>query len=127
MKNILSYILFAFILIAAFSTNLNARQIEGDWEFSVQQAPWEYNAGIISIESNSEEELTGTVTFHTGNSIPVESITVDDASVTFSVFVDGYEVNAVCTLEGDQLVGQVQSVEGNMSFSAIRKAEEEES
>lgn len=126
MKSILSYTFFASLLIAAFSTNLSAQSasLEGDWEFAVQQAPWEYNKGVIHIHLNSDDELAGDIRFHTGGTIPVESIIVDESSVQFRVFVDGYEVNAICTLEEDQLKGHVQTVEGEMVFAAERKLAE---
>lgn len=124
MKHLLSFTLFTFSILAAFSGHLYAQPVEGDWEFFVQQAPWEYNKGVIQIHKNSDDLLEGTIIFHTGSRIPVENITAEDSEVTFRVFVDGTEVNADCTLEDGRLEGKVQTTEGEMHFTASRKEAE---
>lgn len=97
--------------------------LSGSWNFSVNQAPWEYNKGSIELEQ-AGDGITGKVVFHTGREVPIQEISVDGDSVTFDVVVDGYDVKALCTLSDDELKGYVMTMEGNMDFSASKKIAE---
>ncbi len=96
----------------------------GIWEFNVNGAPWEYSRGMIIIEPADDGLLTGKVEFSTGRVVQLASIAVEEDTVIFEVNVDGYDVKSNLKLSGDDLQGVVQTIEGNMDFSAKRAAEE---
>jgi len=116
------------LLVLAFS-NLTFASSEdttlvGIWEFNVNGAPWEYSRGMIIIEPADDGLLTGKVEFSTGRVVQLASIAVEEDTVIFEVNVDGYDVKSNLKLSGDDLQGVVQTIEGNMDFSAKRAAEE---
>ncbi len=96
----------------------------GSWVFTVNEAPWEYSRGKVVFEKNDENELEGKVIFDTGRQIPIITISLTDESLSFQVNVDGYNVTSFMTLEGDSMTGHVETVEGNMNFSAQREISE---
>ena len=96
----------------------------GSWAFSVNQAPWEYNRGTITFEEGEEGVLTGKILFHTGQEIPINSISIEDGEMVFHVNVDGYDVRSVVSIGSDELTGHVETMEGNMPFNAEREVVE---
>lgn len=96
----------------------------GTWAFNVNQAPWEYNKGTITFEEDEDGELTGYILFHTGQQIPILSISIEDSEMTFDVSVDGYDVRSIVNVGSDELTGHVVTMEGNMPFNAEREVAE---
>ncbi|MCC5942179.1 MAG: hypothetical protein JJU37_11620 [Balneolaceae bacterium] len=121
-------LLLSILLVVAFSNLSYASSEEsplvGSWEFNVTGAPWEYSRGLIIVEPGEDGELSGKVEFSTGRVVQIASILVEDESVVFEVVVDGYDVKSDLQLSGDDLQGVVQTIEGNMNFSAKRAVSE---
>lgn len=124
-----SSLLLGALLVFAFSNHAHAvtddSALIGSWEFNVTGAPWEYSRGIIVVEPGDDGELTGKVEFSTGRVVQIASIAIEEDTVIFEVNVDGYDVKSDLKLSGDDLQGVVQTIEGNMNFSAIRAGSEE--
>lgn len=113
-----SLFLLAFILMAGTSNNESV--LEGSWEFSVDDAPWEYSRGVLIFETNDDLELTGKVEFDNGRVIQISNISLDGDKVVFEVSVDGNDVKTDFTLSENEMSGYVHTVDGNLFFSAKR-------
>ena len=125
----LSSLLLGALLVFAFSNHAHAvtddATLVGSWEFNVTGAPWEYSRGVIVVEPGEDGELSGKVEFSTGRVVQLASIAIEEDTVIFEVNVDGYDVKSDLKLTGDNLQGVVQTIEGNMNFSATRAGSEE--
>lgn len=120
---LLSTLILFIFSIDAIASSSNSPLL-GSWEFNVNEAPWEYSRGVIIIESGEDEELTGKIEFSTGRIVEIAAISVEDDKVVFEVIVDGYDVKTDLTITEDNLRGIVQTIEGNMNFTAKRAAAE---
>ncbi|TVQ66587.1 MAG: hypothetical protein EA360_05220 [Balneolaceae bacterium] len=120
-------LLTTFTLLFIFTGNVQAQTastLEGDWQFSVNQAPWEYSRGVVAFVKDGDL-WTGKILFHVNREVAIEEVAVEGAEIRFDVTVDGYDVRAVFTRDGDDLSGIVYTIEGNMPFRANRATEEE--
>ena len=128
MKKVISILSVLFLISTVVNANNVISESEdtllGSWVFTVNEAPWEYSRGKVGFEKNDENELEGKVIFDTGRQIPIITISLTDESLSFQVNVDGYNVTSFMTLEGDSMTGHVETVEGNMNFSAQREISE---
>lgn len=128
MKKVISILSVLFLISTVVNANNVISESEdtllGSWVFTVNEAPWEYSRGKVVFEKNDENELEGKVIFDTGRQIPILTISLTDESLSFQVNVDGYNVTSFMTLEGDSMTGHVETVEGNMNFSAQREISE---
>lgn len=128
MKKVISILSVLFLISTVVNANNVISESEdtllGSWVFTVNEAPWEYSRGKVVFEKNDENELEGKVIFDTGRQIPIITISLTDESLSFQVNVDGYNVTSFMTLEGDSMTGHVETVEGNMNFSAQREISE---
>ena len=119
------FLVLLFGIFAIASGNLvSDHSALGSWAFNVNQAPWEYNRGTITFEEGENGELTGQVLFHTGQQLTIGSITLDGDELIFYVTVDGYDVRSIVKVDSDELTGHVETMEGNMPFSAEREVVE---
>ncbi|TVR19141.1 MAG: hypothetical protein EA391_01440 [Balneolaceae bacterium] len=123
-----SSLLLGALLVFGFSSHAYAvtddSSLIGSWEFNVNGAPWEYSRGVIVVEPGDDGELSGKVEFSTGRIVQLASISIEEDTVIFEVNVDGYDVKSDLKLSGDDLQGVVQTIEGNMNFSATRAVSE---
>lgn len=115
---LIAALIFSFVTAASVTV---MDGLVGSWIFSVEQTLPEYSKGKIVIEEDESEEYTGRIEFDTGRVISISSIDVEADTVTFKTYVDGGLVTTVCTLEGDELNGSVQTPDGYLPFSATRE------
>ena len=116
-----SILFYGFALIAIFilTDSINAhKHLTGSWEFSVNQAPWEYSKGKVMFETNKEDVITGKIVFTSGAEIKIAKITSEENKLTFEVIIDGYRVKTVATIKDNAMTGVVETNEGNMPFIA---------
>lgn len=126
MKKVLIHTLaitFSLSLISFGTTFAQSSSgLEGDWNFSVNQAPWEYSRGVVTF-AEGEESWSGTILFHVNREVTVDEILVNGDEIRFSLIVDGYDVRTVFTLQDGELSGMVYTIDGNMPFRASRAEE----
>ncbi len=125
-KTIVSFtgllLFFSFLMCNPVDAGDN---VLGTWSFNVNQAPWEYNSGKIIIETDDEDELVGRVVFDSGIEMRIARISRDEERVRLTVWIEGTSVYVVGTVEEDELTGRVETIEGNLPFSAKREVPEE--
>lgn len=95
--------------------------LTGSWTFSVEQTMPEYSKGKLVFEEAEDEGFAGKIVFESGRTISMSSVDVEADTVTFKAYVDGGLVTTICTLNGDELTGAVQTTDGNLPFSATRE------
>ena len=126
MKNIIKYLASSVIFLFLIAgSSVNETSLLGSWSFNVNGAPWEFNSGNMIFEQNEEAELEGKIIFHTGREVTIQNLTFEEEEFEFTVVVDGYDVQAVFSIEEEQIRGRAMSMEGNMSFAATKKVDEE--
>lgn len=128
MKKLFPGLLFASLTMLLFSAYpafaQSSSELQGDWRFTVNQAPWEYSRGVITFEK-SGDAWSGTILFHVNREVSVEEISIDGDEVRFELIVDGYDVRTVFTVQEEELAGIVYTIDGNMPFRANRVESEE--
>ncbi len=114
------FLIFLFMSNTATGQN----QLVGSWDFTVSQAPWEYSRGKFIIEEDSEKGLTTSVVFSSGSKMTMSKVTQENEKVTFEATVEGYPIKTIVTLKDGNLVGHVETYDGNMAFIAKRSSQE---
>lgn len=128
MEKLFSATLFATLIMFLFSVQpssaLSSSDLDGDWRFTVNQAPWEYSRGVITFEKSGDAWI-GTILFHVNREVVVEEISMDGDEVRFELIVDGYEIRTVFAVQENEMAGIVYTIDGNMPFRANRVEAEE--
>ncbi len=126
MKKSIGYLTAVFTIVLLFAaTPVKAEDpLIGSWTFSVNQAPWEYSRGKVVFEAGKENVLQGKVLFTSGREIKINKISKEKEKVLFEMVVDGYQVKTIVTLKDDVISGHVETIDGNMPFSAKREVPE---
>lgn len=99
----------------------------GSWMFSVTQAPWEYSKGKIIIEEGEEKNLAGKIIFDSGMEFTIYKITEAEEKVIIEMYIEGYPIRTIVSLNEDEISGYTETPDGNIPFSAVRELLEEKS
>ena len=95
---------FLFALMFAFQSMAIAGNIEGTWSFKVPDAPYEYADGEITLTKvNGTYQAVIAINY---SKIKAEKLKVEKNKVTFSVYIDGMDVDVTLNIDGDKLTGK---------------------
>ena len=91
----------------------------GAYEYTVENAPYEYSKGVIIIAKLSE---TYTVKVKLPNGeLAGEDVQVVDNSIKFNVFIEGQTVAVDLTVDGDTISGKSTSYDGTFNIQGKRQ------
>jgi len=93
----------------------------GSWTFNVAQAPWEYSKGKIVIEEDEDLILKGKITFDSGMEFTIYKISEADEKVIIEMYIEGYPIRTIVTVNDDEISGYTETPDGNIPFSAVRE------
>jgi len=115
-------VILMLVLVSSFTAINDSRvnkKILGEWEYSVPQAGYEYQKGVI-VFSKEGKELKGAVVI--GNqSIPMESVVNKKNNVKAKINVQGEGVSLDLNFEKNTFKGTVTYSEGSMEISGNKK------
>jgi len=120
MKNLLNksmLVLSLFLMIAnasAGESKIN-KKILGTWEYTSEQAPYEYSEGHI-VFSNKDGKLFGVVVID-GYEMALNKLNEKDNKVTFELFVEGETVTVEMIITKKTFKGSASFSEGTLPFS----------
>lgn len=123
MKRINIYLTILFALLAlALSSCASQSNLIGSWAYNVEQTMPAYSEGTLVFEEADGDDLTGKLILQSGREIPLQSVSVEEDTVTFSASVEGSLVTTVCTIEeGNKLTGSVRTPNGDLPFLAQKQ------
>ena len=91
----------------------------GAYEYTVENAPYEYSKGVIIIAKLSE---TYTVKVKLPNGeLAGEDVQVVDNSIKFNVFIEGQTIAVDLTVDGDIISGKSTSYDGTFNIQGKRQ------
>lgn len=110
-RTIKTLVLFCSMLIsiAGFAQSSKGKKAEmkGLWNYSLPDAPYEYQAGTIEF-TNTGEKLTAKINVKNSSStITINEIKQNKEDYTCSFNVDGYSVKATFKPQTDKITGTV--------------------
>ena len=89
----------------------------GTWDYTVEDVPYEYSAGVLIITKDKEEyKVVVKVNY---NTLTASEVKVNENTVNFSVYIEGEKVQVSLEVKDDVINGNANSTEG--SFSLIGK------
>ena len=101
------------------STTTNSKKIIGTWEYTVPNAPYEYQEGELTIEE-VDGELSG-YTMVGDYKTDVEDLVIEDKNVTFTINIEDTEVSFDLDFDKNSFKGTVTYVEGTLTISGTKK------
>ena len=128
MKRFTISFLVIFLLCIFQSGLLHAgnpmKTYEGTWKFTAEQAPFGYQAGIMTFEIK-EDTLTGYLKLAASEYIiEFQNIEINDKGMNFGITVEYEYVSIKASVKDNILTGTAASPEGPVSFSATRVVKE---
>ena len=91
----------------------------GAYEYTVENAPYEYSKGVIIIAKLSETYMVK-VKLPNGE-LAGEDVQVVDNSIKFNVFIEGQTVAVDLTVDGDIISGKSTSYDGTFNIQGKRQ------
>jgi hypothetical protein len=90
----------------------------GTWEYSVEDVPYEYSAGVLIITKEKEEyKVVVKVNY---NTLTASDVKVNENEVNFSVYIEGGKVQVSLQVKDDLISGNANSTEGSFSLKGKR-------
>jgi len=115
--------LLSFITVCAQS-NTKKNNPVGTWKFEASAAPEGYTSGT-TIVAQTGQKFTATMSF-TGSEykIPGENVKVEGENLSFTVYVEGQNVNVQLKMENPaKMSGKASYSEGEIPLALTRAAE----
>lgn len=109
-------VISGFTIAETFKVN---KEILGEWEYTVPDAPYEYQKGVM-ILAKDHKELKGEMIIG-GYSTPLEDLVNVKYNVKASMDVQGEGVTFDINFDGNTFKGTVDSSEGTMEISGSKK------
>ncbi|MDD4777490.1 MAG: hypothetical protein PHV53_04280 [Fermentimonas sp.] len=120
MRKILIVLMFTCLSSVFINVNAqNPKSILGEWKYSVNQAPYGYDRGVISFKE-VEKKLTGDVTFDSGYKVNLQSVAFKNDTLKAGVNVEGEYVTILSHVKGKKIEGTVDTSMGKMNLTAER-------
>jgi hypothetical protein len=91
------------------------KKVLGTWEYSSEQAPYEYSEGNI-ILSEKEGKIVGVVMID-GYEMELKNLSETKNKVSFNLYVEGEEVDVEMTINKKAFTGTASFSEGSIPFS----------
>jgi|TARA_R110000744_G_scaffold94288_7_gene182066 hypothetical protein len=90
----------------------------GTWEYTVEDVPYEYSAGVLIITKEKEEyKVVVKVNY---NTLTASDVKVNENEVNFSVYIEGGKVQVSLQVKDDLINGNANSTEGSFSLKGKR-------
>lgn len=120
MKKIIltSAMILSVVLLSSFAVD-NSKNVIGTWEYSVPDAPYEYQEGQLIIEE-MDGKLTG-YTMMDGYKTDIEDVVAKKNNVTFYLYVESEKVSFDLDFEKKSFAGTVSYSEGELGISGKKK------
>jgi len=109
-------VMSSFTLMGTFKVN---KKILGEWEYSVPQAPYEYQKGVLVL-SKEGKDLKGEAVVQ-GFSIVMKELVNIQNNVKANVDVEGERVSIDLNFSKNTFEGTVSSSQGSMEITGNRK------
>lgn len=91
----------------------------GTWEYTVEDVPYEYSAGVLIITKDKEEyKVVVKVNY---NTLTASEVKVNENTVNFSVYIEGGKVQVSLQVKDDLIQGIADSTEGSFSLKGKKK------
>ena len=124
MKNLIfkgSAILILFVLTSYTTTEdvIKTKNIIGTWEYSVPDAPYQYQKGTIIFE-DKEGDLTGYFLID-GFKAQLRNLKSLKRNVTFEAYIQGTTVSFDLTFKKKSFLGSATYSEGTLDISGHKK------
>ena len=124
MKKLLSAC--GLILLAVLFSNFthpinlnNTTKVVGVWNYSVPDAPYEYQKGELTVESIGNA-LSGHVNVN-DSEIELENINLDKNTLTFEIYIEDTQVSFKLDFEKKSFAGNVSYSEEILSITGSKK------
>lgn len=118
-----SAIVLSVVLMSSFTSNevVDESSIAiGTWNYSVPDAPYEYQEGQLIIEKK-DGKLTG-YTMLDGYKTDIEDVVAKKNNLTFYLYVETEKVNFNLDFEKKSFTGTVAYSEGELTISGKKKS-----
>jgi hypothetical protein len=112
-------IAFAAIVSLNATASENPKDVIGEWKYEVATAPDGYNKGVIAI-SEKEGQLTGEVKLADGSTIELKNVSYAEQVLKFGLYLDYEYIEIKARIEGNTMIGTVNSPEGPIELKAER-------
>ena len=124
MKNLIlkSTIILSLLVMTSFTakdSTTSAKKIVGVWEYSVPDAPYEYQTGIMTF-SKVKKELSGFISIE-GNKMDMEKVVFKKDKLTSEVYIQGETVTFNLTFEKNSFSGTASYSQGDMDITGTKK------
>jgi len=119
---ITSIVLLSVVLVSSFtSINLNPeiKDVLGTWNYSVPNAPIEYQKGQLILEEKKGKLSGYTKVGDFKNEI--EKPKLEDKTLTFTMYIEDTEVNFSLNFEKDKFSGKVTYSEGTLNMTGVKQ------
>ena len=91
----------------------------GTWEYTVEDVPYEYSAGVLIITKEKEEyKVVVKVNY---NTLTASEVKVNENTINFSVYIEGGKVQVSLQVKDDLIQGTADSTEGSFSLKGKKK------
>lgn len=113
-------IVLGLFFITGVFFNINAQSsktIIGDWKYSVPEAPYGYEKGVIALVEK-DKALSGDLVFDSGYKVKLSNVTLKADTLRLGVYVDSEYVTVVSKVKGNKMEGTVDSSQGKMTLKA---------
>lgn len=120
MKNLLktSILLFSIVLLSSFTStaiNSDIKDVIGTWNYSVPNAPIEYQQGQLILEEK-EGELSGYALIGEFKNNIIKP-KLEDNNLTFSMYIEDTDVSFNLNFNKDKFTGIVMYSEGTLDIT----------
>ena len=112
-------VLGLFLATGVFSV-VNAQSnkiVLGEWKYSVPEAPYGYEKGIISL-AEEDKKLSGELKFDSGFKVKLSSVSLKSDTLRLTAYVESEYVSAVSKVKGNKMEGKVDTSMGVMGLKA---------
>lgn len=114
-----------FIVLGLFLTTgvffiVNAQSnkiVLGEWKYSVPEAPFGYEKGVIFLEEK-DKSLSGNLVFDSGLKVKLSDVFLKSDTLKLGVYVESEYVTVVSKVKGNEMEGKVDTSMGVMRLKA---------
>ncbi len=114
------FIVLGLFFAAGVLSSVNAQSnkvVLGEWKYSVPEAPYGYEKGIISLVE-VDKKLSGELKFDSGYKVKLSSVSLKSDTLRLTAYVESEYVSAVSKVKGNEMEGKVDTSMGVMRLKA---------
>jgi hypothetical protein len=118
-------ILYAVMILGCISLTQKSyaqenAKVLGTWKIDVPDAPPEYAKCTLTF-TEAEGKLAAKLVFEDGFTVKPPTVTFAKGSVNFAVTIEGSNIPVTGKVENNKITGKVDSPDGPLDFTAVRK------